>query len=869
MFKRLLTILLCAVMLSQVVVYSADFYSDADSNSFNITTGLLDAVGIIELDGDTDMATTVTKGDFLKSAVRLFLGGGQDFSKLDYTKYVELLGVDIDEITVNADNKVTYSYAVKALLHGLGYDTLVKDDDYYTVAIQTNLVKNISYRESQFITLEQQIKLFDNALNIKVMRMVNTGEYVKSFENTGILLEEVLKLQKRTGVVTGSDKMRLLGGSPLRDGELMIGDVVYQSEADYSSFLGMNVEFYISLKTDDNVLVYLYENVRKNDVVTLESSKLISYKGNEYTYWNESGKKEKVELAKPYYVIYNGFTATDLKNSDMIPAYGSVKLIDNDNNGQYDIVDIKDYTIGKVSSSNEKDEVIYVTTASGNLSVKLGDYDTYEIKNHNASTTSFGNIAKGDIVLVGISRGKHYAYVGKVINVVNGMLDGYSVSNNVYEFTVDGTVYESVPGCLTDSINNGNTYKFYINDGYVVGVSTTSSSTEFEVGFLVNAALDNVFQDNLLMKIFTSGGTMLMTQTAARVRLDNESGKNAKDVLAKVSNSAGTFVPQLIRYKLDSSGKVNVVDTPYNYASGYRSIKPSSYETADSFKLMYSSSLDGEGNVVYSNMGAWSGRFALDTKYVIFQIPQFPATADDSDFLVSNSTYPSSFSSRDASLNVDAYTISGSYTYADYVVTRSGLTSSGRYEGVIKEIKTVLDKDGNMVEEIALQGPPGVHMRFLNYDFTGLIGTYWNDSAAPSHHYDVGDFVSCGWSNGKVNSLTMIYDIDTGFLATLPSDRKYGGYRYYRLYNLYELENGAAAFTLDELTPGMTTTPNLEIYKTGSFVIVKVSKVRGKVVVEQTTTAEMVDYMSSETDYSKVMVYSDAGYGWLMVIYDL
>jgi len=876
MVKRLFAILLCIVMLSQVV-YSVDFYTDSDSKSFDLTVGLLDSVNIIELNGDTDMATTVTKGEFLKSAVRLFLGGRQDFSALDYNQYIELLGVDVDEITVNADNKVTYSYAVKAIVKGLGYDTLVKNNDYYSMAIQIGLVNNVSYKENQFITLEQQIKLFDNALNIKVMRMIKTGEYVKSMENTGILLEEVLKLQKRKGIVTGTHKTPLFGKTVLHEGEIMIGDVIYQTETDYSDSLGMNVEFYVALDKEDNTLVYLYENARKNDLITLDYKELIDYKGNKYTYWNDNNKKETVELAKPFYTIYNGFAASDLKRADMIPSYGNVKLIDNDKNGLYDVVIITDYIIGKANVVNEKEEVIYVETFDGNEKINLSNYDNYELYNHEGSKARYSVINKDDILLIKLSRGNHYAYVGKVGSVINGSLDSYSIKGGIYEIVVDGTAYETTEKSIIDNLEVGNTYSFYIDNGNVVGMLQTSGDTEYVTGYLINIALDNMFQDTLDMKIFTEDGVMLITKTATKVKLDNHSGRNAIQVNQALCDASGGFTPQLIRYRLDGEGNVNVIDTPYNHTQNYRDAEPGQYETKDSFRVVYSSTLDGEGSVYrYNSMGTYGAKFILNGKYSIFQIPSSPATAEDDDFRVTSASTDGFYSELNStSYSVEAYSFDGSEVYADVIVGfgGKGVTKNDNCRGVITSITKTIDKDGNEVECLTIQGPPGYHVELLNYLYQGSIPKYYDNSGPRSYKYDVGDFVWVQWHDKEIEFLSMIYDVETGYYYgnnAVGGSWSIGGYHAVFKGSVLKKEGNAILVTDKIITPNLTNKEAAaNVFVPSQFSLRRVSKVGGKMKYEVCTENELVDYMSSPNDYSEVLIYTSSGYAWLMVIYDI
>ena len=218
--------------------------------------------------------------------------------------------------------------------------------------------------------------------------------------------------------------------------------------------------------------------------------------------------------------------------------------------------------------------------------------------------------------------------------------------------------------------------------------------------------------------------------------------------------------------------------------------------------------------------------------------------------------------------SLDAYTDEENINAANILVCRgSGVQQYGNYIGIVRAITQKLDDEGSVREYIEFDGPPGIEIGIYRTD-EGLIGPYRNDAAAKIYKMDVGDMVRCTFT-GNEGSFQMVYDLENDFLAPADVGLNYAGYHHYILGRVYAKEGNHIRFT--KTREDISQEPALkdtEVYDLSQFKLRKVTNENGKIKVSDASASDMVDYKTDPAGCSKVFVYSNEGYPWIMVIYE-
>ena len=130
--------------------------------------------------------------------------------------------------------------------------------------------------------------------------------------------------------------MASIDGKALSEGNITIGGMTFKNKIHNAyDMIGYNVEYYYS--DDDEMVAYAAVEKKQNNILLLDRYDILSYADRKYTYEIEkTGKTKTASIASDFYFMYNGELGTE--ESELIPDYGTVKLIDNDNDNEYDVV---------------------------------------------------------------------------------------------------------------------------------------------------------------------------------------------------------------------------------------------------------------------------------------------------------------------------------------------------------------------------------------------------------------------------------------------------------------------------------------------------------------------------------------------------
>ena len=245
------------------------------------------------------------------------------------------------------------------------------------------------------------------------MVAIYSGGQVKHIiENDQTLLSKYRDVHKITGLLTSNGITSLDKEASCKEGHIQIGTSLYTMEdsTPCRKLLGKYVEAYV-LKDeyDEPIVLCIGETGGRNRefIVDARDVKRITPDYTRLEYY-ENNREKYLKIADVPRVIYNGVFYGGYTEPDFKPESGNLRLLDNNNDGKYDVIFINSYETVVVGAVDTNRKIIYNKFKSqGNL-VSI-DLDTevsdvvYTI-NDEFGEVELSDIKKGDILVVAKSK---------------------------------------------------------------------------------------------------------------------------------------------------------------------------------------------------------------------------------------------------------------------------------------------------------------------------------------------------------------------------------------------------------------------------------------------------------------------------------
>ena len=488
-----------------------------------------------------------------------------------------------------------------------GYD---KNDpaDYYKVAVKAGITKDNFGDFKKPISVENYAKLLYTTLcdvNLLKATYKANGQTEYKVDKTATLFESVLDITHREGIVTGVGKTSLSSVAEEENDRIAIDGKWYtvKMNRDIVGYIGMRAEVYFG--GEDNDVIAIAENKNANKVITVRSCDIDMSNTGIYSlrYTDKNGKRRTAAIDKKADFIYNkrllqSFKADDLKLSDC-----DYKLIDNNGDSKFDVIlaDKYDYFMAETVIENDK----RIVDTNNNV-YELEDYitDGGTVRNADGDIIELGDISSYNIVSYAKSRDGEYTDFIVSGNKVSGIFE--KTKENHKFVTVSGTEYECLSAYYQhlndfDKVSLGDEVEAYLDfNGYIADMKKVSGAVR--AGYVMGAAEQSFGTYNL--RLLNEEGKIETLETEENVWLDGVRVK-AEQLGSSPLFSNGEFVPQLIEYKRQKSGRIFYIDTAENKIG---------LGSADNegFTLDYDSEKDAKLRVINLN-----GQKILGSKYML------------------------------------------------------------------------------------------------------------------------------------------------------------------------------------------------------------------------------------------------------------
>ena len=463
------------------------------------------------------------------------------------------------------DDSITTQEAMTIFVRATGYEPVAGSkggypNGYVAVAGDNGLADDVEGALKEGITRGNVAVLANNALTVELMERNGYGEK-ESYEVTDkTLLENKLKVTKASGQITAIENTSLDGTSNLSDGQVRIGDEVYETAYNINDLLGYNVNFYAKENEDgDNEIILAIPKRNSNQIeeITSDMFEAIGEKNSlktiEFFKTEDAQKVTTLTLASDAKLIYNGKSET--MSDELLSLEGKsgrIRLLDTDRDGKFDIAFVSDYfnmVVEEVTSTNKvvdkfgaptlkldrEDESISFRIMKGVQEIEVTDLKEYDVLSVAASKDK-------EVYQIEVSR---ETIEGKVTGIGT---NGYKIGDKSYKLA------ENFDGTLT----NGTEGKFYLDVFGKIAAVEGQTTVDSNYAYLIQAHSD--WSGETSLKLFTKEGKEETIKTNNKIRFNGTANTLATEV-AETLNEESETTKQLVTYQTNAEGKITVLNT--------------------------------------------------------------------------------------------------------------------------------------------------------------------------------------------------------------------------------------------------------------------------------------------------------------------
>ena len=524
--------------------------------------------------------------------------------------------------TFEPETPLTMKEAVKVAICMLGYGARAEieggyPDGYLKIAQKLGITKGVSVSSEKAALRGEVLRLMCNTVTTNMV--INEGISGDGTKEIGYtykdrnILSEIHNIYKYEAVFEADEYSSIIGGKT-DNGFVRVGGVIYKnlSSAAYGK-LGKNVEIYY--RNDDSIpeILSLREKNNKEIVIKSNSEYSLDFIEGIYTL-NEGGERHKFKIGKEYNLIYNDEPIDGSNEVLMKPNSGSIKLIDNNNDGLYNIIIVDEYYNLIVNMYNSFNNTIY-DFRDMSLNLNLDDFDVVTFR-EDGEVVLPQNIVKDSVLSVKKSLKSDKTEVLVSTEKKRGVLTmidekDVTIGRNTY------TLSNELRADASD-LKLGREYTVYL-DGFGEIAYFNETQQRETACFLAAAPLSGL-NASMALKLLMPNGKIGYVETAKAVKIisyNDQRKMKANEITPYLTEK------QLIMYERNDEGLVDAIVLPYSASTQTEYNAISNYPL---IKMDYIINewpdLEGSKTVKYGrydrNFDSW---MVLDEKALIYCVP--------------------------------------------------------------------------------------------------------------------------------------------------------------------------------------------------------------------------------------------------------
>lgn len=350
----------------------------------------------------------------------------------------------------NPDDKVTQYQASVMVLRLLGYADVIPENEYGQFIARKALFKSGVGLNNSNVTYEKALKLLYDILYADVSSLYDGSGNVN-------FMNYVLNLYEISGKVTNDGRNTFKGVSTEEKNHIFINDYPYETDKDYSGWLGCEV-FGLVEKNSDGYGIYTLKE-KNNNITKITATRLLGYDNYTYKYEDKNNDEKELKMKTDINTVYvyNGTTVSIDDKFDktlLKPQVGMITGVDNDNDDIAEVVNIDDYSCGLVSVWDKNSDKVIFKHNKKDMELATIDYSIKDFDGNDVDGLTENNVVwigydlKKENVKIVVSK----AYAEGVIQEISGE----------YVTLEDGAKYRWASSIDTDDRENINLGENYI-----------------------------------------------------------------------------------------------------------------------------------------------------------------------------------------------------------------------------------------------------------------------------------------------------------------------------------------------------------------------------------------------------------------------
>lgn len=585
-----------AAGLSGISVNADEFEDVSSEYQYSTAINVLGALGILTgmEDGNFYPDNNVTRAEFVTIIIRAMKMESIAQAAADQSSFADAEGhwaqgyislalqngyvSGMSETEFCPDEQITFEQAVKVMVCITGFQAIAEQNGgypsgYIRVANENDITKNIMLPNGTAMNRGQIAQLLFDTMNADMIKSNGYTGAGQTLQRGGTLMDEFSDYADERGIIAsvGSTSIDRQSGTNnndyvvirMSDGELRVN----VGETNAAELLGCEVRFYTNTSDiNDYTLLYIEPTIN-NRTITLGSEELGAAEPYvSYSYY-DGGRLRTLNLDSNASYIYNGEYTEELTETELVPKDGTVRLLDNDSDGRYEIVFIDAFQHLIVSDYRVSDGVpkLYFrpnpNISLGQLEMDPNDrgkiiniYRDGELIVPDENTV----IEEWTVASVAQSKSNNTVTVYLSDESVSGTIDSISSDDNGDQYLIDGAEYYTTD-TFDDNVSLGEYHTFLISfNGRIAGINPESSVISGDYALVMYTSYDTNEYTGYI-KLLHADGTMQVHATTDDLIINDTRVTNMSESALRVIETYS-----LIKFAEDSDGKIYKVDTANN-----------------------------------------------------------------------------------------------------------------------------------------------------------------------------------------------------------------------------------------------------------------------------------------------------------------
>ena len=474
---------------------------------------------------------------------------------------------------------ITYAQVAKLIVDVLGYRSYAEirygdyPEAYVSMAEDLELNKGITdVKWNSEMTVKNTVKMLFNAGLTEVMTFngVDKDGNITAKTDGKTLFEKKHDIYFREGTMQ-CNGISSIESADIADGVYVIDRVSYDCHnVNLADLLGYKIKFFYKETDGRGKLLWAYQDERFGKVLEFKAEELAindsNYSISNIVYYTEDGKTKDAKLKPLVDVIYNN-SYYEIPTDDIIkPKMGKMRLIDNNDDGYYDIVIIEEFynlVVKTVAPTGQHVVDKY------NRTVNFGDYD-YTMIIKDGKEITFDELTSGIVISCIENREKNRLYMYVTSERYEGTLKStstsrgrtiYNFDNGTYRMSSDFERVMADNNIITVKPQIGRKYVYYLDMGGEIA-EVIDTNTAMQYALLMSARAGEVYEDGIVYtRLLLTDGNKVSGITKKKLIIDGVR-KNASELMSESSlyDEGGAVKPQVVMVAFDEEGYLKEID---------------------------------------------------------------------------------------------------------------------------------------------------------------------------------------------------------------------------------------------------------------------------------------------------------------------